>query len=139
MENDLSDQIGATAFAFRGYNITNLGRSDELLAHPVYGPFVEQHLKQASEICADVTRTLVDLAARVRRKEEPSIETYHESIALIVAMELAQIQLLEEIFEIPYPKAKLAFGYSLGELAALACGGVFSMAEALTVPLSMAK
>ena len=139
MDNDLREQIGATAFAFRGYNITNLGRSDELLAHRVYGPFVEQHLKQAGEICADVTHTEVNLLERVRQRQEPTLDTYHESIALIVAMELAQIQLMEEVLEVPYPQAKLAFGYSLGELAALACGGVFGMAEALTVPLSMAR
>jgi hypothetical protein len=30
--------IRATAFAFRGYNVTNLGRTPELLAHPSYGP-----------------------------------------------------------------------------------------------------
>jgi hypothetical protein len=26
------------AFAFRGYNLTNLGRTPELLAHPAFGP-----------------------------------------------------------------------------------------------------
>ena len=34
--------------------------------------------------------------ARVRRGEETSLETYDEAISLIVAMELAQIRLLEE-------------------------------------------
>ena len=31
------------AFAFRGYNVTNLGRTPELLEHPAYGPIVEKH------------------------------------------------------------------------------------------------
>jgi hypothetical protein len=44
--DDLKDRLRSTAFAFRGYNITNLGRTPELLAHRVYGPVVRQHLKR---------------------------------------------------------------------------------------------
>ena len=32
----------------------------------------------------------------------------------------------------------MAYGYSLGELSAVACGGVFDMAEVLQVPIAMA-
>ena len=39
-------------------------------------------------------------------------------MALILSIELAQIQILEQFFEIPYRNAKLAFGYSLGEIGA---------------------
>ena len=63
---DLSTHISQAAFAFRGYNVTNLGRSRELLAQSAYGPIVEAHLREASELCADLLKRPVDLAARVR-------------------------------------------------------------------------
>jgi [acyl-carrier-protein] S-malonyltransferase len=46
--------------------------------------------------------------------------------------------LLEEFHGVRYREAKLAYGYSLGELSAVACGGVFDMAEILSVPVAMA-
>jgi [acyl-carrier-protein] S-malonyltransferase len=38
-------------------------------------------------------------------------------------MELAQIRLLEEIFEIPVSNARLSFAHSIGEVPALVVGG----------------
>ena len=133
--NNLFD---SAAFAFRGYNVTNLGRTPELLAHAAYGPIVERWLREASEICTSGIGRRVDLVDRVRRCEETSLDTYADAVALTIAVELAQLKLLEEFFGIAYAKAKLAFGYSLGEIAALAAGGLFDMAEALKVPLAMA-
>ena len=52
MLTNLLDRLGFTAFAFRGYNTTNLGRTTELLAHPAYGPIVERYLVEASAICS---------------------------------------------------------------------------------------
>jgi [acyl-carrier-protein] S-malonyltransferase len=138
MKNTLSDRVANAAFVFRGYNVTNLGRSDELLAHPTYGPTVEKWLREASEICADATHKHVDLVARVRQKQETTLETYTEAISIIISMELAQLDLLEEFFGIRYADAKLSFGYSLGEIGALVAGGVFEMKSALQIPLSMA-
>ncbi len=134
-----SDLFQEAAFAFRGYNITNLGRSRELLEHPAYGPIVQPYLRDASAICADVVDRRVDLADRVRRNEETSLETYHEAIALTVAMELAQIGILRERFGFDYSRAKLAYGYSLGEIAALSASGFFDMEQALKVPLAMSS
>ena len=57
----LAKGLGKSAFAFRGYNVTNLGRTPELLQHPQYGPIVERHLRTASEICTDVMNASVDL------------------------------------------------------------------------------
>jgi len=130
-------RIADCALAYRGYNITNLGRSNELLAHPRYGPLVERYLQRGSEICSDVMRVPVDLVRRVREGRDTSLETYHEAIALIVAMELAQIELVEEHFAVSHRDARLAFGYSLGELTALAAGGTITMEDALRVPLAM--
>ena len=139
MADELKDQIRNTAFAFRGYNITNLGRSDELLAHPAYGPRVEQALNQAGEIYADVLGRPVDLINRVRTRHETSLDAYSEAVALIVAMEVAQVELLDQFHGIRYTDAKLAFGYSLGEPAALVCGGVMTLADALSAPLAMSS
>ncbi len=81
-------RLKATAFVFRGYNITNLGRSSELLAHPAYGPVVEPFLREAGAVCGDVIGRKVDLVQRVRQRQETSLDTYCEAVALIVAMEL---------------------------------------------------
>ena len=71
-------------------------------------------------------------------KYEPDLDHYAEAVALIVAAELAQVQLLEEFHGVRYREPELAYGYSLGELAAVACGGVFDMADVLRVPVAMA-
>jgi len=139
MPHPLQSKIGTTAFAFRGYNITNLGRTPELLSHPAYGPTVERYLRRASEVVADVIKRPVDIVGFVSRREEPGMDRYAEAVGLIVAADLAQVQLLEEFHGVRYREAKLAFGYSLGELSAVACGGVFDMAEVLSVPVAMAS
>src|SRR5687768_13658823 len=105
----------SAAYAFRGYNVTNLGRTDELLAHPAYGPRVERWLLEASEICAQATGRSVNLVDLARRREEPSLDCYAEAVALTVAVELAQLELLEQFFGVAYKNVRLAYGYSLGE------------------------
>lgn len=131
MENPLQKKIAAAAFAFRGYNVTNLGKTPELLEHAVYGPIVEQGLKEASEICADVLKLPIDLVARIRRREESTLETYGEDIALILAIEQIHLKLLSDIFDVQFDKAMYAFGYSLGEVAALVAAGVYSLEAAM--------
>jgi [acyl-carrier-protein] S-malonyltransferase len=138
MPHPLQTKIGTTAFAFRGYNTTNLGRTPELLAHPAYGPTVARYLRRAGDVCAEILKRPVDLAGAVSRREEFGIDRYGEAVGLIVAADLAQVQLLEEFHGVRYREAKLAYGYSLGELSAVSCGGVFDMAEVLSVPVAMA-
>ena len=135
----LAKGLGKSAFAFRGYNVTNLGRTPELLQHPQYGPIVERHLRTASEICTDVMDVSVDLVQRVRLEKEPSLKEYHESIALIVAVELAQIDILKTFFDISLVNANMMYGFSLGELSALTAGGVLTVADTLKIPLMMSK
>ena len=135
----LAKGLGKSAFAFRGYNVTNLGRTPELLQHPQYGPIVERHLRTASEICTDVMNASVDLIQRVRLEKEPSLKEYHESIALIVAVELAQIDILKTFFDISLVNANMMYGFSLGELSALTAGGVLTVADTLKIPLMMSK
>jgi [acyl-carrier-protein] S-malonyltransferase len=139
MANSLQTKIGTTAFAFRGYNTTNLGRTPEILAHPAYGTTMRRYLTRGSEICEEIIRRPVDLVAAVSERREFGMDRYAEAIALIVAADLAQVELLEEFHGVRYREAKLAYGYSLGELSAVACGGVLTMAEVLSVPVSMAE
>ena len=132
--SELNARMDSAAFAFRGYNVTNLGRTPELLEHPAYGPIVEKHLKKASEIYTAATMQRVDLVKRVRLREETTLETYSEAVSLITAAELAQIEILKEFFGIEFTDASRAFGYSLGEISALIAAEVYQT-EALLTPI----
>ena len=132
------DRFGQVAVAFRGYNVSNLGRSSELLAHPVFGPTLERYLTEASHICADAVRQRVDLVERVREGRETDLDTYHEAVSMIVAVELAQLEMLKEFFEFDFERSRMVFGYSLGELTAVIAAGVFEMQHALKLPLAVA-
>ena len=138
MEFDLQSALSESAFAFRGYNMTNLGRSAELLEHAAYGPIVQKHLRHGSQICSDVTRRDVDLVSRVRQGRETSLKTYSDAIALVVCMELAQLELLQEFFGIDYRQSKFLYGYSLGEVTAVIAAGVHEMEGPLRVLLTHA-
>ncbi len=139
MNNSLQSKIGTSAFAFRGYNTTNLGRTPELLAYTAYGPTIRRYLDRASEICEEIVRRPVDLASAVSERREYGLDRYAEAVAMIVAADLAQVELLEKFHGVRFGEAKLAYGYSLGELSAVACAGVFTMAEILSVPVAMAE
>jgi [acyl-carrier-protein] S-malonyltransferase len=137
--NSLATRLRNAAFAFRGYNVTNLGRTIELLAHPAYGLVVEKLLREGSEVCSDTVKRPVDLVTRVRESRETrGLEDYAEDVALIVAVSTAQVRLLEEFFGLEMAQAKLALGNSLGEASALIAAGVFPMADLLSVPLALA-
>lgn len=138
MGQDLQQHLGRSAFAFRGYNVTNLGRTAELLACPAYQSTVERHLTSASQICSQWREQPVDLIARVRRGEEASLEDYAEAVALVFAVEMAQIELLREFHGVAIQDSRLSLGYSLGELVALVANGLLPERETLAVPLAMA-
>ncbi len=135
----LKSSLSTTAFAFRGYNVTNLGRTPELLEHHVYGSVVERHLREAGEVCEKVSSRPVDLPSQVRSRTETSVTRYPEAVALICATEMAQLSLLEKFFGIPYHHTRIAFGFSLGEIVALAAGGVFDWRVGMRVPLELAE
>jgi [acyl-carrier-protein] S-malonyltransferase len=136
---DLKKRIGHSAFAFRGYDVTNVGRSRELLEHPAYGPVIEKTLKTASELCSDAIWSKVDLAAYIRSDEKSTLSSFPQDVAMIVAMEVAQVQLLDQFFGVPVKEARLSFGYSIGELSAMVYGGVFGLEQLLPVPLGLAQ
>lgn len=134
----LSRALPETALAFRGYNVTNLGRSQELLAHPAYQATVERHLREMSQAASEHLGRSVDLVPRVREAVETSIESYGDAIALILGMECAQRELLKQHFGIDLRIAQFSFGYSLGEISSLIAGHVLEAADALRIPLSLA-
>lgn len=133
--HQLRGKIANTAFTFRGYNTTNLGKTPELLEHPVYGVHVESGLHEGSVIASHLLNRKLDLVERVRaRRETTDLSTYAEDVALIVCMSLIHLKLLKEYHDISFEMASLAFGYSLGEPSALAATGVYSL-ESLLRPL----
>ncbi len=137
--DELRARLGTTAFSFRGYNVTNLGRTRELLERPAYASIVEATLREVSQIAADALGRQVDLAGRVREgRETCDLTTYAEDVALIVGVEAAQLRLLEQHFGIGIRGARLAFGYSLGEAGALIATEVFELPHLLRVPLQLA-
>lgn len=134
MTSELITRMPTAAFAFRGYNVTNLGKTPELLEHPVYGPTFEKHLKAASEIFTTATLKRVDLIKRVRLREETTLESYGEALCLIGGASLAQLECLREHFGVSFNSAKLAIGYSLGEIVALSAADVYQL-DALLIPI----
>jgi len=135
---ELHGRIGSTALAFRGFDVENLGRSGELLDHPAYGPIVARWLGEASALTSEAIRREGDLAAHIRAGPRPGLDSFAEDVATIVAMELAQLAILDECFGVGAKGARVSFGYSIGELAALVFGGVFALDQLLPIPLALA-
>lgn len=136
---DLAGEIAECALAFRGYNVTNLGRTPELLAVPAYRPALVEVLRQFSAICADVIKAPVDLVQHVQDRREYGLDQYAQAVALIVAVELAQLRVLREQHGIDYRHSRLAFGYSLGELTAVCVAGAMAAEDLIRVPLALAR
>ncbi|TWT48879.1 hypothetical protein [Botrimarina hoheduenensis] len=132
------DERTPTVLAYRGYNQTNLGRTRELLQVPAYTETVSRWLRWAERLVAEQTDRPIDLIARVERSEEPAAGDYAEAIALVFAVEMAQVELARTHFKLQAVPIRFAFGYSLGELAALAAGGLCAPEEVLRIPLKLA-
>lgn len=135
---DLRKDIHHAAFAFRGYDAQNIGRSPELLAHPRYGPIVRDALIEAGRICSESTNKPIDLVSHVDASGTSTPASFAEDVATIVAMELVQLKILAECFGVAVDESRLNFGYSIGELAALVAGGSYSLDQLLPVPLGLA-
>lgn len=127
-----------TAVAFRGYNVTNLGRSRELLGIAAYADTMQRWLARGSDLAARLLGRPVDLLAMVHDGRDTTLATYGESVALVMSLEEAQLELLEKHFEIPFRRARVMFGYSLGEISALVASGVLAFDHAVQIPLALA-
>lgn len=134
----LAERMSRSVLAFRGYDVANLGRSDELLAHPMFGPVARRVLNEVSEVAAESLHRPVDLVERVESQEASTLEGFPEDVALIVGMELAQIRILDEVYGLPAARARRMLGYSIGELTAMIVGGVYALDQLLPVPLELA-
>lgn len=139
MDETFEGGIEAAALAFRGYNVTNQGRSRELLRHDVYGPIVRAELNRVSEITTETIGRQVDLVADVETCRETTLETFAEDVSMIVGMEIAQIRLLKEFHGVDTDQFRMTTGYSIGELASLVVGGVYELEQLLPVPLSLSE
>lgn len=131
-------RIATSALAFRGYNQTNLGRTPELLAKPAYREIVKRRLLEAGDLCGQATGRSIDLIARVENEDEPDLDHYAEAIAIVFAAEMAQLDLLREVHGIDPCGAKMAYGYSLGELTAVAASGLYPLEVVMRPPLELA-
>lgn len=138
-EQTFAESMPHRSFAFRGYNIENLGRTHELLQHPTYGSIFENQLRESSVICSELVGRGVDLVSRVKNQVEPTLDEYDEAIALVLSVERAQMACLYEHHGVEFNKARLVTGYSLGEIAALTECGTVSHADAMSIPLTLAE
>jgi [acyl-carrier-protein] S-malonyltransferase len=135
----LPGSIAETALAYRGYNVTNLGRTPELLAVEAYRPVLVEELQRFSAVCGDIIHVPVDLLRAVEERREYSLDQYAQAIALVVAIEAAQLRLLHEHHGVDVAQARLAYGYSLGEMMAVCAGGAIRPEELVRVPLTLAR
>jgi len=135
---DLIERMPDCVLAFRGYNVTNLGRTPELLAHPIYAAMMERHLAAASDAATNILKRRVDLVQQVRERRETTLATYGEALALVLAVESAQLALLREYFGVNWAEVRFSFGFSLGEIAAVVAGGTLNLTSALEVLLPLA-
>ncbi len=137
-DTPLADRMSNTTLAFRGYDVANLGRSDELLKHPRYHSTVASTLHEVGEVAAHTLSRPVDLVARIESEAPSTLESFPDDVALIVGMELAQLKILREHFGIDPHHARFSLGYSIGELTAMILGGVYTLEQLLPVPLELA-
>ena len=127
-----------TALAFRGFGATNLGRTTDLYQRDEYRGLVNDMLGRATAVCSEVTARQLDLVEFVLADRDPHVESYPEALSLIIAIEMAQLNCLSQSFGKDWTQARLSFGYSLGEVAAVVAGGVFELEEAMRIPLLLA-
>ena len=108
------------AVSFRGYNVTNAGKTRELLSHPLLEDRLRDRLAEASRLCHDVLGLQVDLYKDVAEGRPSSLETYSPDLATIVATELAHWDALRDILgKDGCSRIRLLTGYSLGEVTAV--------------------
>jgi [acyl-carrier-protein] S-malonyltransferase len=109
-----------------------------LLERDAYSPILRRVLEETGEIASSILAQSIDLVDRVANRREATLDTYAEAIALILGVERAQLQMLEQVHGISCRDAHCFCGYSLGEVSALVEAGTLSFRDALVVPLSLA-
>lgn len=136
--DDLKQRLNRVVVTFRGYNTTNVGRTRELLADERYREILLPHLKQASAHADATLNRHCSLIERIESGAPSSMATYAADVAMIVAVELAQIEMLERLFDVDIKQVNCLFGYSLGEVTAVIAAGIFQYEDVMTPILQMA-
>ncbi len=126
------------AVAFRGYNMTNIGRTAELLDHPDVGPHLTKRLTQAQNLFEDLMGENVDYFHILRTGRASTLETYASDLALIVAIELAHWDTLLDLLGEQKENIEVLVGYSLGEVTATIAAGLFTYENAMKPILTLA-
>lgn len=126
------------ALALRGYNITNHGKTKQLLKHSRHGKTLVKYLEQGSQIATKVLEKPVDLLQITQEERFCTLETYAEDLALIIAVELAHVEMLLDDLSANLNECKCLLGYSLGEVAAVIVTGIFTFEQAITPVLKLA-
>lgn len=119
------------AVSFRGYNITNAGKTRELLSHPGIGPRLNYWLEEADALVQKLFGKTCHLRQSILDQRPSDLSTYVEDLAMIVAVELAQWEHMLELLGEHRQKIKVVTGYSLGEVTATIVTELFEFAEAL--------
>lgn len=128
------------AVAFRGYNISNMGKTAELLTHPFMQDRLHQRLQQADAVCQQVLGLTTNLRQRLLDGTPSSLETYTEDLAMIVAIELAHWDALVELLGPErHSRIRILTGYSLGEVAAVIVAGMMTYEDAMAPLLELSR
>ena len=86
------DRIGSTALAFRGYDVTNLGRSRRAARPPGLRADRPRGARRGlGDRAPRRSARPVDLAAHIRAGAATTLDDFPQDVATIVAMELAQL------------------------------------------------
>lgn len=133
-------QLGSkVAVAFRGYNITNIGKTAELLDHPVMGKHLENRLIQAQDYQKELLGETVDYFQVIRSQRPSTLETYTSDVAMIVAIELAHWDTLLDLLGDQKERISVVMGYSLGEVTSIIVSGVFTYKDVMRPILTLAE
>ena len=128
------------AIGFRGYNISNVGKTRELLDHPLLRDRLRERLRQADQICREAIGLEVNLWQRIAAGIPSSLETYSEDLAMIIAIELAHWDALLELLGAEEKhRIRVLTGYSLGEVAAIIVSGMMTYEQAVGPVLELSK
>ncbi|MBL4884750.1 MAG: hypothetical protein JKY95_09485 [Planctomycetaceae bacterium] len=125
------------AIAFRGYNVTNAGRTAELLDDHQVGQHLTDRLVQAQDFYAELMGEKVDYFHILRNRIPSTLETYTADLAMIVAIELAHWDTLLDLLGEEKERIQVVMGYSLGEVTATIATGIFTYEAAMKPILTL--
>ncbi len=130
---------GKLAVTFRGYNITNAGKTAALLDHPLLGQYLDHRLEQADALCSDVINRHTQIRQDLIDERPSDLDTYPADLAMIVAVELAHWDALQELLGEQRSNIKVLVGYSLGEVTAAIVSGLIDYEAAMRPVLELSR